>query len=169
MAPKSKWSVYAFYLTCFLVLVDKANSSAEVVKKLSLSFIKTLNVCKTELNVGENIIQEMQNFWREEYDLVHRDVGCMILCMASKHDLLHVEEYKLHHANAEEFAKAHGADEDTAKQLVSILHECEKENASQNDYCLRALEIAKCFRTKIHALKWAPSMEDILEEIITEV
>nr|UDM59723.1 putative pheromone binding protein 3 [Corcyra cephalonica] len=138
-------------------------------KKLSIGFIKTLDTCKKELNVGENVMQEMQNFWREEYDLVHRDTGCMILCMATKHDLLHIEEYKLHHAKSEDFAKTHGADEDTAKQLVAMLHECEKQNEAQNDYCMRALDVAKCFRTKIHGLKWAPTMEDILEEIMIEV
>lgn len=60
-------------------------------------------------------------------------------------------------------------DEDIAKQLVSMIHECERNNEGDSDDCQRVLEISKCFRTKIHELKWAPSMEVLLEEIMTEV
>lgn len=56
-----------------------------------------------------------------------------------------------------------------AKQLVSMIHECEKANEGGDDDCKRVLEVAKCFRTKIHELKWAPSMEVILDEIMTEL
>lgn len=56
-----------------------------------------------------------------------------------------------------------------AKQLVEMLHECEKSQTSIADDCLKTLEISKCFRTKIHDLKWAPSMEEIIEELMTEV
>ncbi|XP_059047164.1 general odorant-binding protein 1-like [Achroia grisella] len=145
------------------------NSSAEVMKKLSITFAKEVDVCQKELNVGDNIMQEMQNFWREEYDLVHRDTGCMILCMASKHNLLVIADEKIHHQNAHEFAKAHGADDEMATQLVNILHDCEKQYPPQDDVCLRSLAVAKCFRTKIHSLKWAPSMEELLAEIMTEM
>ncbi|CAB3244421.1 unnamed protein product [Arctia plantaginis] len=120
------------------------------------------------LGIGDSIVQEFYGYWREDYALVNRDMGCMIICMASKLDLLN-DEMKMHHGNAHEFAKAHGADDDTAKQIVTILHECESSPSTEDDPCLRALEISKCFRSRIHELKWAPNMEVVLEEVMTGV
>lgn len=59
-------------------------------------------------------------------------------------------------------------DDDLAKQLVQMIHDCEKQFTDITDDCSKTLEISKCFRTKIHELKWAPSMETILEELMTE-
>lgn len=61
------------------------------------------------------------------------------------------------------------SDDDTAKQLVSIFRECESAPTTEDDPCLRALEFSKCFRSRIHELKWAPSMEVVLEEVMTGV
>ncbi|XP_063374913.1 general odorant-binding protein 1-like [Cydia amplana] len=166
MAAATKWwtLVAAFILS---LCVNRATPSAEIMKKLTTGFATALDKCKTELNVQENIMQDFYNFWREDFELLNRDTGCVILCMALKFDLID-EDAKLHHKNAHEFAKTHGADDDLAKQLVTMIHECEKANTEADD-CIRALEIAKCFRTKIHGLKWAPSMETVLEEVMTEV
>lgn len=60
-----------------------------------------------QLNIGDHIMQDMYNYWREEYQLINRDMGCMVLCMAKKLDLM--EDQKMHHGKAEEFAKSHGA------------------------------------------------------------
>lgn len=54
------------------------------------------------------MIQDLYNFWRQDYELVNRDIGCMLLCMASKFEMID-GDMKFHHGNAHEFAKAHGA------------------------------------------------------------
>ncbi|XP_047536248.1 general odorant-binding protein 1-like [Vanessa atalanta] len=166
MAWNTKWRLTFF--VCLLYQVYYVSSSQEVMKKLTTGFAKALDQCKEELGLGDHIIQDFFNYWREEYELVNRDMGCAIMCMASKLDLI-TDDMKIHHGNAHEFAKSHGADDDMAKQLVNIIHECEKVHVGVVDDCMKTLEIAKCFRTKIHDLKWAPSMETILEEIMTEV
>ncbi|CAH2089076.1 unnamed protein product [Euphydryas editha] len=166
MAWNSKWRLAV--VICLLLHVHWASSSQEIMKKLTTGFVKAVETCKQELNLGDHIMQDFLNYWREEYDLVNRDTGCVIMCMASKLDLI-TDDMKLHHGKAHEFAKSHGADDDLAKQLVDMIHECEKTHATVQDDCMKTLEIAKCFRTKIHVLKWAPSMETILEEIMTEV
>lgn len=130
--------------------------------------MKALGACRKELNLGDHIMQDFMNFWREEYELVNRDLGCAISCIALKLDLLG-DDFNMHHGNAQEFAMKHGADEVLAKQLVTMIHACEEANAGVDDDCQRMLEITKCFRTKIHELKWAPSVEVILEEVMTEV
>ncbi|CAG9564369.1 unnamed protein product [Danaus chrysippus] len=150
-----------------LSLAPGASASQEIMKKLTTGFAKAMEECKAELNLGDHIIQDFMNYWREEYELLNRDTGCAIMCMASKHDLV-TEDMKIHHENAHEFAKSHGADDDLAKQLVQMIHDCEKQFTDITDDCSKTLEISKCFRTKIHELKWAPSMETILEELMIE-
>ncbi|XP_050668364.1 general odorant-binding protein 1-like [Leptidea sinapis] len=145
-----------------------STASQDIMKNLTKGFGKMLDACKNELNLGDHIIQDFYNYWKEEYALVNRDVGCAIICMAAKHDLI-TDDMKLHHGNTHEFAKSHGADDEVAKQIVAMIHDCETSHASNNDDCSKTLEIAKCFRTKIHELKWAPSMEDIIEEIMTDI
>ncbi|KAJ8717552.1 hypothetical protein PYW07_005482 [Mythimna separata] len=153
-------------LVCVIFAASSAMASKELLTKMSSGFTKVVDQCKNELNVGEHIMQDMYNFWREEYALVNRDLGCMVMCMAAKLDLIG-DDQKMHHGKAEEFAKSHGADDALAKQLVGLIHECETTHAGVEDACSRTLEVAKCFRTKIHELKWAPSMEVVMEEIMT--
>uniref|UniRef100_A0A2A4K016 Pheromone binding protein 2 n=1 Tax=Heliothis virescens TaxID=7102 RepID=A0A2A4K016_HELVI len=151
---------------CLVLMMGSAMSSKELLTKMTGGFTKVVDHCKTELNVGDHIMQDMYNFWREEYQLVNRDLGCMIMCMTAKLDLVG-DDQKMHHGKAEEFAKSHGADDALAKQLVGLIHACETQHQAIEDHCSRTLEVAKCFRTKIHELKWAPSMEVIMEEIMT--
>nr|AXF48749.1 odorant-binding protein PBP2 [Lobesia botrana] len=165
MAADAKWRI-AFAL-CLALCVNRVTPSSDMVKGFTTGFAQALDKCKAELNIPDNVMQDFYNFWREDYALVNRDMGCAIMCMATKLELV-TDENKLHHGNAHEFAKTHGADDDVAKQLVTIIHECEKEHTEADD-CARTLEIAKCFRTKIHGLKWAPDMETVLEEIMVEV
>lgn len=53
-------------------------------------------------------MQDFYNFWREEFTFVHREFGCAVMCMAAKFDMI-TDENKLHHGNAHQFAKEHGA------------------------------------------------------------
>ncbi|GBP25926.1 Pheromone-binding protein [Eumeta japonica] len=59
---------------------------------------------------------------------------------------------------------ARPADEETAQQLIDIVHNCEKQTSGGDDPCATMVEVAKCFRIKIHELKWVPSMEILLDE-----
>nr|AKA27976.1 pheromone binding protein 2 [Atrijuglans hetaohei] len=166
MAASSKWRV--MMVAVLLSTMTQVLGSQEIMKKLTLGFSKALDQCKKEMNIQDHIMQDFYNFWREEYSLVNREMGCAMLCLASKLDLV-TDDNKLHHTNAREFAKSHGADDDLAKQLIDMIHECEKVHEGIQDDCVKVLEIAKCFRTKIHDLKWAPSMETVLEEVMTEI
>ncbi|CAG4989301.1 unnamed protein product [Colias eurytheme] len=166
MASRTRWRLLAVCAVCLQIL--EVQSSQEIMKKLTTGFAKALDECKKELNLGDHIMQDFINYWKEEYELINRDVGCAIMCMASKHDLI-TDDMKLHHGKTHEFAKSHGADDEMAKQIVTMIHECENTHADNNDDCNKTLEIAKCFKTKIHELKWAPSMETIIEEILTDL
>lgn len=64
------------------------------------------------------------NFWREEYELVNRELGCAIGCIASKLNLLS-DDLKMHHGNAQQFAMNHGAGE-TYFYISHIYFHCRK-------------------------------------------
>lgn len=59
-------------------------------------------------NIEEHIMQDFFNFWKEDYALVNRELGCMVICMAQKLGLMDAD-MKMHHGNAHEFAQKHGA------------------------------------------------------------
>nr|QLI62029.1 pheromone-binding protein 3 [Streltzoviella insularis] len=155
-------------LVLFAIGVTEIDSSAETMKNISSGFIKVLDECKQELNLGEHILNDFYHFWKEEYSLLNRETGCAIICMSKKLDLLDPDG-NLHHGNAKEFAMKHGAEDEVASKLITLIHECEKQHTAVEDECLRKLEVAKCFRSGIHQLNWAPNMDVIVTEVLTEM
>ncbi|CAB3244423.1 unnamed protein product [Arctia plantaginis] len=162
-ASRMCWS-----LILLAISIQKSEPSTDVMKYIGSGFVKVYEECKHELNLSDHILGDLFHFWKLEYDHLNRDTGCMIICMSKKLDLIDASG-KLHHGNAKEFAMKHGAGEEVASKLVSALHECETKNSGNADGCLRALEIAKCFRSSVHDLEWSPKVEYIVEEVLTEV
>ncbi|XP_013195995.2 general odorant-binding protein 1-like [Amyelois transitella] len=160
--------VVSFTLAVLVVGVNMIEASQETMKQITSGFFKTLETCKQELQLPDHIISDLYHYWKEDYTLLNRDTGCTILCMSKKLDMVD-SEGKLHHGNTQEFALKHGAAGDVASKLVSLIHECEKQFEGIQDECLRVLEIAKCFRTDIAKLDWAPKMDVIISEVLTEI
>ncbi|XP_032519595.1 pheromone-binding protein-like [Danaus plexippus] len=161
----NKSCVFVFAL--IFVNVQKVQSN-EVMKGITSSFFKVLDECKRELGLTDNVLTDLYYFWKQDHPLMHRDTGCAIVCMSQKLNLLDTIG-KLHHGNAQEFAINHGAGEQMAKKLVTMVHECEQQFMEQEDSCLRALDVAKCFRTAMHDVNWAPKFDIIVTEVLTEV
>nr|CAJ2313469.1 general odorant-binding protein 1-like [Metisa plana] len=159
------------YLAFFAVVASHlclVRCSPEMIEQMGKGFSKAVAACQAELNLPEAVYNDMKNYWNLDYDLTNRDFGCLIVCLSKKLDLID-EEGKLHHGNAKDFAIEHGADEKVAQQVIDIVHGCEQQSAGGSDPCMVTLEIAKCFRAKIHDLKWAPSMEVLLDEVLAEI
>nr|QIJ45732.1 phenomenon binding protein [Glyphodes pyloalis] len=168
MTVSGKWKL-ATILVLGLAVDMRVKASQDVMTKMSSTFFKLLQECKKELSVSDEMIQGLIRFWQEDSDLGSRELGCVIICIASKHDLVATDDYTMHHENAYNFAKDHGADEDMAKAIVKIVHDCEGQFSENPDHCSRVLEVSKCFRNEIHKLKWAPPVEVLIEEILSEV
>ncbi|KAL4704860.1 hypothetical protein ACJJTC_019438 [Scirpophaga incertulas] len=143
-------------------------SSQDVMKSMTKNFLKAYEACAKEYTLPESTANELINFWKEDFSTTNRNVGCAILCLTSKLSLLDPEG-KLHHGKAEDFAKQHGADGDTAKKLVEILHTCEKNEPVIEDHCTMALGIAMCFKKEMHNLKWAPDSELLFDELVADM
>ncbi|XP_039759229.1 pheromone-binding protein-like [Pararge aegeria] len=147
---------------------NEISSSELIMKSITSSFLKVLDECKRELNFGDNVLSDLYHFWKVDHALLNRDTGCAIACMSKKLNLLDTSG-KLHHGNAEEFAVSHGAANEMASKLVTTVHECEQQHTAVDDSCLRALEIAKCFRNAMHELNWVPKMDVMITEVLTEI
>ncbi|CAH0724112.1 unnamed protein product, partial [Brenthis ino] len=163
-------SIMVKYFAIALILIVGVNRVAptETLRSITGSFLKVLEECRKELTIGDNVLADMYYFWKQDRALMHRDTGCAIVCMSQKLNLLD-DSGKLHHGNAHEFALRHGAADDMAAKLVSTVHACEEQHLSEEDKCLRALEVAKCFKTAMHEINWAPKVDVVITEILTEV
>nr|UYL69203.1 pheromone binding protein 1 [Agriphila aeneociliella] len=156
------------FVVVLLGMSVSVDSSQTVVKSMTKYFFKAYEVCTKEYNIKEGTLGQIFNFWREDFTTNSRDIGCTIYCLSTKLDLLDPEG-KLHHGNAAEFAMQHGSDEATAKKLVEILHTCEQTTPPNDDKCMKALDVAFCFKKELHRLDWAPDSEVLFEEIIAEL
>ncbi|XP_014368563.2 pheromone-binding protein [Papilio machaon] len=163
MDKKIIFVVIVCMLTCKTVY-----SSQEIIQTMSINYMKGLDTCKSELNLPDVVDIEFAQFWREDYIINNRLTGCAIVCLSSKLDLLEPDG-SLHHGNAANFAKKHGADEAMAQQLIDILHQCEQQYPDKMDACLHALKVCNCFKTQIHKLNWAPDVELIVGEVLAEI
>nr|ALS03850.1 pheromone-binding protein 4 [Ectropis obliqua] len=163
----NKSLVLNVFLTVFLYFNYGVDADSNIMKNLSLKFGEAMSICKAELNLPDSINEDFYNFWKPDYELQHRETGCMIHCLSTKLNLIDPEG-KLHHGKAKEFAMSHGADEGMAQQLIDIIHNCENSTPQNEDGCLMVLAVAKCFKVEIHKLNWTPSMDMVVGEVLAE-
>lgn len=50
-------------------------------------------------------MDSFHKFWSEEFDVVQREVGCAIICMSNKFQLMH-DDANMHHANMTEYIQS---------------------------------------------------------------
>ncbi|KAJ2948748.1 hypothetical protein O0L34_g8009 [Tuta absoluta] len=164
-----RYRVVVFAVIVVLAVSSKyVEGSSETMKAITSGFMKALDECRHELNLSDHVIRDLYFYWKEDYTLLERETGCAIVCMSHKLNILD-SSGKIHHGNTKEFAMTHGAADDIASQLVTSLHECEGKMVDIEDTCMRALEIAKCFRSSIDKLKWTPKMDVIITEVLTDI
>lgn len=60
-----------------------------------------------QLGLKDGMLTDMYHLWREEYDQVSPDAGCMFGCMSKKLDLLDASG-KIHHGNTKEYVMQNG-------------------------------------------------------------
>nr|AAF16702.1 pheromone binding protein 3 [Manduca sexta] len=156
-----------FTVLLMMTAVKEIAPSSDAMRHIANGFLKVLDQCKHELGLTDQIVVDLYQFWKLQYALLNRDTGCAIICMSKKLDLLD-STGRMHHGNTQEFAVSHGATDEVASKVVVIIRDCEKQQEGEEDDCVRVLEVAKCFRTAIHELNWAPNMEVVVDELLTE-
>ncbi|GBP25920.1 General odorant-binding protein 2 [Eumeta japonica] len=134
-----------------------SEGTAEVMSHVSVHFGKALQECREESGLTEEMMEEFHHFWREDFEVVHRELGCAIICMSTKLSLLD-DNTRMHHDNMDEYVKSFPAGEVLSKRMVEMIHTCEKKYDDIADDCERVVKIAACFKADCQAAGIAPEM-----------
>ncbi|XP_026738088.1 general odorant-binding protein 1-like [Trichoplusia ni] len=144
------WLLFLSLLIC--VTTDKEVS---VMRELSASIGDVVLECQAEMHFNNDIIHDFLNYWSEKNELVDNDMGCVVLCVLVKMELMdqggHVQKEE-----TDVFLRAMGADDRIAAKVVELFELCQRATSAIKDLCDFALQVAKCFRFGIIQLHWAP-------------
>nr|XP_021192665.2 general odorant-binding protein 1 [Helicoverpa armigera] len=156
-------------LRALLVLAAAAPLLADinVMKDVTLGFGQALDKCREESQLTEEKMEEFFHFWRDDFKFEHRELGCAIQCM-SRHFNLLTDSSRMHHDNTEKFIQSFPNGEVLARQMVELIHSCEKQFDHEDDHCWRILHVAECFKGSCVQRGIAPSMELMMTEFIME-
>ncbi|KAJ8717545.1 hypothetical protein PYW07_005475 [Mythimna separata] len=144
-----------------------ALADVNVMKDVTLGFGQALDKCRQESDLTEEKMEEFFHFWRDDFKFEHRELGCAIQCM-SRHFNLLTDSSRMHHDNTEQFIQAFPNGEVLARQMVSLIHGCEKQFDHEEDHCWRILHVAECFKQACVQHGVAPTMEMMMTEFIME-
>nr|ALJ93806.1 general odorant-binding protein 1 [Athetis dissimilis] len=150
-----------------LTVAGALRADVVVMKDVTLGFGQALDKCRQESDLTEEKMEEFFHFWRDDFKFEHRELGCAIQCMSHFFNLL-TDSSRMHHGNTEEFILSFPNGEVLARQMVELIHTCEKQFDHEQDHCWRILHVAECFKSACVAHGIAPSMEMMMTEFIME-
>nr|AII15785.1 general odorant-binding protein 2 [Sitotroga cerealella] len=146
------------WLVCGLVLAAaRVRGDAEVMSHVTAHFGKALDECREESGLTPEIMEEFRHFWREDFEVVHRELGCAIICMSNKFSLLQ-EDTRIHHMNMHDYVKSFPNGEILSGKMVELLHNCEKMYDDLTDDCDRVVKVSACFKAGAQKAGIAPEV-----------
>nr|ACN29681.1 general odorant-binding protein 2 [Ectropis obliqua] len=131
--------------TVVLSVVGLAMGTAEVMSHVTAHFGKALSECREESGLTPEVLEEFQHFWREDFEVVHRELGCAIICMSNKFSLLQ-EDSRIHHVNMHDYVKGFPNGQVLSAKMVELIHNCEQQYDDITDDCARVVKVAACFK-----------------------
>nr|AWT50455.1 odorant-binding protein 2 [Carposina sasakii] len=146
----------------WLLLVVAASVKGDAVQSESMGHVtahfgKALAKCREELGLTPEILDEFQNFWREDFEVVHRELGCALICMSNNFELYN-DDVRIHHDNMHDYIKSFPKGEELSPKMVELLHNCEKQFDDIVDDCDRVVKMAACFKRDAKAAGIAPEV-----------
>ncbi|KAJ2948744.1 hypothetical protein O0L34_g8005 [Tuta absoluta] len=135
-----RWVVFGMILG-----ITRVKSDAEVMSHVTAHFGKALEECREESGLTTDVMDEFKHFWREDFEVVHRELGCAIICMSNKFSLLK-EDTRIHHMNMGDYIKNFPNGEILAQKMVDLIHNCEKFYEDITDDCSRVVKVSACFK-----------------------
>ena len=138
--------MFSFLILVFVASVaDSVIGTAEVMSHVTAHFGKTLEECREESGLSVDILDEFKHFWSDDFDVVHRELGCAIICMSNKFSLMD-DDVRMHHVNMDEYIKGFPNGQVLAEKMVKLIHNCEKQFDTETDDCTRVVKVAACFK-----------------------
>ncbi|XP_028175120.1 pheromone-binding protein-like [Ostrinia furnacalis] len=136
--------------------------NALVLKTASISYGRKVYPCLQELHLGEDILTDLLNYWKEDYEFTNKDIGCAVICVHQKLHLLDTTG-GLDPPHTQAFVQAAGGDVSMGKYVSYLYKSCEKV-ANATDPCVKALEATNCFRKAVHRAQWSPNKPIVIEK-----
>nr|QOV03032.1 odorant binding protein 16 [Apocheima cinerarius] len=136
---------YCLVVAVVSSVVGFAVGTAEVMSHVTAHFGKALNECRDESGLSSEVLEEFQHFWREDFEVVHRELGCAIICMSNKFNLLQ-EDSRMHHVNMHDYVKSFPDGQVLSAKMVELIHACEQQYDTIADDCDRVVKVAACFK-----------------------
>ncbi|KAG6450958.1 general odorant-binding protein 2 [Manduca sexta] len=126
-------------------ITDSVMGTAEVMSHVTAHFGKALEECREESGLPVEVMDEFKHFWREDFEVVHRELGCAIICMSNKFELLQ-DDTRIHHVNMHDYIKSFPNGQVLSEKMVQLIHNCEKQYDDIADDCDRVVKVAACFK-----------------------
>nr|AKF16202.1 general odorant binding protein 2 precursor [Conopomorpha sinensis]QGN03652.1 putative odorant binding protein 22 [Conopomorpha sinensis] len=158
------WKFVTLSILCGMVV--NVMGTAEIMSHVTAHFGKLLEECRQESGLTTDILEEFQHFWREDFEVVHRELGCAIMCMSNRLTLMH-DDARMHHANMHDYVKSFPQGELLSGTMVELIHNCEKIHDDIPDDCDRIVKVAACFKVDAKKAGIAPEVamiEAVLEK-----
>ncbi|CAH2089072.1 unnamed protein product [Euphydryas editha] len=127
------------------VIPNPVRSTAEVMSHVTAHFGKSLEECREESGLSPEVLEEFKNFWSEDFEVVHRELGCAIICMSNKFSLMQ-DDARMHHDNMHDYVKSFPQGDVLSEKMVQLIHSCEKVHDDIEDDCSRVVKVAACFK-----------------------
>nr|AFH02842.1 general odorant binding protein 2 [Grapholita molesta] len=154
-------------VTVLLVVGGRmVDGTAEVMSLVTAHFGKALEQCREESQLSPEVLDEFHNFWREDFEVVHRELGCAIICMSNKFSLLQ-DDARMHHDNMHDYILSFPKGDVLSAKMVELIHNCEKQYDDISDDCSRVVKVAACFKVGATQAGIAPEVamiEAVLEK-----
>ncbi|CAG9564372.1 unnamed protein product [Danaus chrysippus] len=142
------------------------DGTAEVMSHVSAHYGKSLEECRKETGLSKEILEDFKHFWSDDFEIVHRELGCTLICMSNKFALLQ-DDARMHHINMNDYVKGFPDGDVLADKLVQMMHKCEKDYDDIQDDCDRVVKVAACFRADAKKEGIAPEVamvEAVMEQ-----
>lgn len=85
--------------TLMLYLMKKLIKSSDTSKHLIIFY------AILQSGLSADVMEGFQHFWSEDFEVVHRELGCAIICMSNKFSLMQ-DDARMHHVNMHDYVKS---------------------------------------------------------------
>ncbi|XP_050352710.1 pheromone-binding protein-like isoform X2 [Nymphalis io] len=141
-------------------LFVNSEANREIMKAFSYTFGLKMFECGEKTHYTEAMAKDILHFWDITRSLNNTETGCLVICAMMKLELLN-SEGELITPNAEGFAHANGADDNTVKFLIDLYNTCKNKTSAIMNGCKIGLELSKCFRRGIYQKNWIPDTSSL--------
>ncbi|XP_026490959.1 general odorant-binding protein 2-like [Vanessa tameamea] len=158
-----------YLAVCIVILAavpKPVKSTAEVMSHVTAHFGKSLEECREESGLTAEVLEEFQHFWSEDFEVVHRELGCALICMSNKFSLMQ-DDARMHHVNMHDYVKSFPQGDLLSAKMVEMIHNCEKQYDDITDDCNRVVKVAACFKESCKKAGIAPEVamiEAVMEQ-----